>query len=157
MSGVLNLHATAVVIGVTGIMLVGPSGAGKSSLALSLMAEAAALGLFSRLVADDQLFITQQGGRVIASAPPAIAGKIEIYGSGIVITDHLQAAVMDVCVQPVNAETAERLPQTGLLFTLPGGATLPLLPLTLQGASPLARLDALCPGLTEGRPARPLR
>ncbi|TPW32590.1 HPr kinase/phosphorylase [Martelella alba] len=155
MSGGVNLHATAVVIGVSGILLVGPSGSGKSRLALSLLAEADALGLFARLIADDQVFIAHSGGRVIASAPPAIAGKIEIYGSGIAVVEHLDAAVMDFCVRPVDVKTAERLPEPELSFTLPGGEMLPLVPLMLQGAGSLARLNALCPGLADGRPARP--
>ena len=68
-----NLHATAIVIGQTGLLFVGPSGSGKSEMAFSFMTEAERCGLDAFLVGDDQVFITGRDGAVMAERPDAIA------------------------------------------------------------------------------------
>ena len=65
------VHATAVAVGLKGVLLLGPSGSGKSDLALRLIDQGA------RLVADDQVVLSRNGARLIANAPPALAGKID--------------------------------------------------------------------------------
>jgi serine kinase of HPr protein (carbohydrate metabolism regulator) len=60
------------------VMIAGPSGSGKSDLALRLID-----GGFS-LVSDDQTLVRRDGNRLLATAPPSIAGKLEIRGIGIV-------------------------------------------------------------------------
>jgi HPr kinase/phosphorylase len=77
------IHATAVVIGRAGILIKGPSRAGKSSLALALLAEAARLSLFGRLVGDDRVSVERQGETLVLRGHPAIQGKIEQRGKGI--------------------------------------------------------------------------
>ena len=64
------------------VMIVGPSGSGKSDLALRLLDRG------FRLVSDDQTIVRRDGGRLLASAPPSIAGKLEIRGIGIVDMEH---------------------------------------------------------------------
>ena len=59
----------------------GPSGSGKSDLALRLLDRG------FTLVSDDQTIVSRDGDRLIASAPPNIAGKLEIRGIGIVDMD----------------------------------------------------------------------
>jgi len=59
-------------------MLLGPSGAGKSDLALRL------IDRDFTLVSDDQTLVHKAGGRLRASAPATIAGKMEVRGLGIV-------------------------------------------------------------------------
>ncbi len=53
-----NIHATAIVVGKTGLLFSGPSGWGKSMLAFTCMTEARRLGLFTALVADDQVLLS---------------------------------------------------------------------------------------------------
>jgi serine kinase of HPr protein (carbohydrate metabolism regulator) len=59
-------------------MIMGPSGSGKSDLSLRLIDRGFAL------VSDDQTIVRRHGDRLLASAPPSIAGKFEIRGIGIV-------------------------------------------------------------------------
>lgn len=72
------VHGTCVAFGTAGILLRGPSGSGKSDLALRLIAAGASL------VADDQVMLDDVGDSVIACAPPALAGLLEVRGLGIV-------------------------------------------------------------------------
>ena len=73
-----NVHATAVAIDGRAILIAGPSGAGKSDLALRLLDRG------FKLVSDDQTLVRRDGDRLIASAPPTIAGNLEVRGIGIV-------------------------------------------------------------------------
>jgi serine kinase of HPr protein (carbohydrate metabolism regulator) len=75
------IHATCVAIKGRGVILIGPSGSGKSDLALRLIDRGAVL------VSDDYVDLNSEAGRLIASPPAQIAGKIEIRGLGIV--DHI--------------------------------------------------------------------
>lgn len=78
-----SLHASTVALDGRAVIISGPSGSGKSDLALRLMDRG-----FS-LVSDDQTFLRMEDGRLIASAPPTISGKLEIRGIGIVEVDHV--------------------------------------------------------------------
>ena len=71
------IHATTVQLGAHGVLIIGPSGSGKSDLALRLIGEGALL------VSDDQTRLTLKDGRLIATAPATIAGRIEARGIGI--------------------------------------------------------------------------
>jgi len=73
-----TLHATTVAIDGRAVLISGPSGSGKSDLALRLLDRGFAL------VSDDQTFLRVRDGRLIASAPPTIRGKLEVRGIGIV-------------------------------------------------------------------------
>ena len=73
-----NLHATTVARGGRAVLLLGRSGSGKSDLALRL------LDYGFTLVSDDRTLLRRQDKRLIASAPLAIRGKIEVRGLGIV-------------------------------------------------------------------------
>lgn len=73
-----RIHASCVAIAGQAVLLSGPSGAGKSDLALRLIDRGATL------VSDDYTVVTRDSGRVIANAPSAIRGKIEVRGVGIV-------------------------------------------------------------------------
>jgi serine kinase of HPr protein (carbohydrate metabolism regulator) len=73
-----TLHATSVAIGGRVVLLCGPSGAGKSDLALRLIDRGAVL------VSDDYSLIKRVDGRLIATAPDTIRGKMEVRGLGIV-------------------------------------------------------------------------
>ena len=70
-------HASTVARDSRAVMITGPSGSGKSDLALRMFDHG------FRLVSDDQTIVARDGDRLLASAPPNIAGKIEIRGLGI--------------------------------------------------------------------------
>jgi serine kinase of HPr protein (carbohydrate metabolism regulator) len=99
-----NIHATALLIGDRGILITGPSGAGKTTLALALV-EHFKTEKFSRLVADDQLFVAAHGGRLLCRAPAAIAGLAEVAGIGPQPIDFERAAVIDLCLELVDGES----------------------------------------------------
>lgn len=99
-SGMMILvHGTAVAVSVAnawhGVLLRGPSGAGKSDLALRLIEGGA------RLVADDQVALEAEAGRVVARAPVTLAGQMEVRGLGIIemspIADAPLCLVCDLC------------------------------------------------------------
>jgi UPF0042 nucleotide-binding protein len=78
-----TIHATALAAPAWGaspsraVLLLGPSGSGKSDLALRLIDRG------WQLIADDRTALSVADGRLMASAPPAIAGLIEVRGVGI--------------------------------------------------------------------------
>ena len=73
-----TIHASTVALDGRAVLISGPSGSGKSDLALRLIDRG------YTLVSDDQTIVQREGERLIASAPPTIAGKLEIRGIGIV-------------------------------------------------------------------------
>jgi serine kinase of HPr protein (carbohydrate metabolism regulator) len=97
-----TLHATTVAVDGRAVMLCGPSGAGKSDLGLRLIGRGAVL------VSDDYTILRRVGGRLLAAAPPNIAGMMEVRGIGLVP----MAAVSDIPVALIVdlVETVERLP-----------------------------------------------
>lgn len=84
MTSAQNVHATGIVLGRAGLILRGPSGSGKSLLALELIDQWEDRGLSARLVGDDRLDLSVEGGVLTMHAPLAIAGLIELRGRGIV-------------------------------------------------------------------------
>ena len=72
-----SIHASSIAIDGRAVLITGPSGSGKSDLALRLLDR----GFI--LVSDDQTLIRRDGNRLVASAPPQIAGKLEVRGLGI--------------------------------------------------------------------------
>ena len=100
----MSIHASAVALDpARGVLILGPSGAGKSALALELMA----LGAW--LVADDRVDLRVLDGALIASAPEAIAGRIEARGIGILAAEPLASARIALAVD-LSQDEAERLP-----------------------------------------------
>ena len=73
-----TLHASTVAVDGRAVLIAGPSGSGKSDLALRLLDRG------FTLVSDDQTILKRDGDRLLATAPPTIAGKLEIRGIGIV-------------------------------------------------------------------------
>jgi HPr kinase/phosphorylase len=122
-----TLHASCIVIRETGILIRGPSGAGKSSLAASLLAQARGRGEFAAWVADDRVVVTSCGQRLLARPHPAIAGRFEARGLGILAEPHERSAVLRLVVD--LEEAVERLPSTGELTAIVAGVALSRLPL----------------------------
>lgn len=76
-----TVHASTVAMDGRAVLISGPSGSGKSDLTLRLLDRG------FTLVSDDQTLVRKEGDRLVASAPPNIAGKLEIRGIGIVDMD----------------------------------------------------------------------
>ncbi|MBW0144966.1 HPr kinase/phosphorylase [Sphingomicrobium clamense] len=98
-----TVHATTVCRSGRAVMLAGPSGSGKSDLALQL------IDRDFKLVADDQTLLSVDEGRVIATAPPSISGKMEVRGLGIVELPVKEN--VPVCLFVSLGEQPERLPE----------------------------------------------
>ncbi|RLP23729.1 HPr kinase/phosphorylase [Mesorhizobium sp. YM1C-6-2] len=122
-----NIHASAVVLGDRGIVIVGSSGMGKTQLALTLISHARSFGWFARLVADDQVLLSVHGGRVICAAPATIAGLVEVRGVGPQPTACEMKVPADLVVRLVERHVAERFPETATEPLL--GCEVPLLKL----------------------------
>ena len=106
-----TLHASAVLLGARAVLIRGPSGSGKSKLALALIEAAGADGKlpFARLVADDRTQVDAVHGRVVARAPDALGGLIEVRGLGIRRLPYERAGVVDLVVD-LAANDADRMP-----------------------------------------------
>jgi serine kinase of HPr protein (carbohydrate metabolism regulator) len=127
----VNIHGTGIVLAGTGVMLRGPSGSGKSLLALILLDDWTARGLGAMLVADDRLDLSSNDDEVMMSAPPAIAGKIELRGRGILSRPHVASARIDLVVDLV--ETLDRMPEDAAFSTKLLGVTLARCPVPTAG------------------------
>lgn len=101
----LTLHASCVAITGAAVLLRGPSGAGKSDLALRLLDAAAGL------VADDQVRLLRDGNRLIASAPPALQGLLEIRGLGPVSHTYVGPMPVALLIDLVAPVDVPRLPE----------------------------------------------
>lgn len=99
------IHATAVAWQGAGVLLRGRSGSGKSDLALRLIDRGWSL------VADDYVVLTPGPDGLLLSAPPAIAGLIEVRGVGLARLPFLLAAPLAL-VADLISEPPERLPET---------------------------------------------
>ncbi|MEX0407664.1 HPr kinase/phosphorylase [Aquibium sp. LZ166] len=106
-----NIHATGLVAGERGLLILGASGSGKTTLALAIIAQASSEGHFARLVADDQVLVSVVGVRLAAHAPAAIAGLAEARGLGPVPVPHEPRMIVDALVRLVPAEEAPRFHQ----------------------------------------------
>ena len=93
-------------------MLSGPSGSGKSDLALRLIDGGA------RLVAEDRTDLALADGRVVASAPREIAGRMEVRGLGVLEKDALPQTVLALVVELVDPENVERVPEAATTILL---------------------------------------
>jgi HPr kinase/phosphorylase len=133
-----SVHATALVIGEAGILLRGASGSGKTATALALLAQNTAAGRFAALVSDDRTCLEHHHGRLIARAPAAIAGKIEVRGVGVVGWHCVPACVLRVVVDLVDAELFARMPEEAERRVQLMGVELPRLAFTAgAGLMPL--------------------
>jgi HPr kinase/phosphorylase len=117
-----TVHATAVLVGADGVLIRGPSGSGKSALAHALIRGG------GRLIADDRLTLSSCHGRLVASAPYATAGLIELRGRGLMGVPHEPSAVIRLVVDIVGAEGLERMPETHQLTATLLGIALPRQP-----------------------------
>jgi serine kinase of HPr protein (carbohydrate metabolism regulator) len=102
------IHATAVIVGDRGVLVMGASGSGKSSVANALIVRASARGMFASLVSDDQCLIQAVSNRLICNAPETLRGGLEIRGAGLYAVDHEPVAAIHLVVQLVESAQAIR-------------------------------------------------
>lgn len=97
-----TLHATTVALDGRAVLISGPSGSGKSDLALRLLDRGFVL------VSDDQTIVKKDGAKLVATAPPTIAGKLEVRGIGIVDVERTENAPVALVVELTSE--IQRLP-----------------------------------------------
>jgi serine kinase of HPr protein (carbohydrate metabolism regulator) len=96
-------HASCVAIGGRALLIAGDSGSGKSDLALRLIDRGAVL------VSDDQVVLSVDDNRLVASAPATITGQIEVRGLGIMAMGY--HSPMPVALLIDLAAPVERMPE----------------------------------------------
>jgi len=97
-----TLHASTVANGGRAVVISGPSGSGKSDLALRMLDRG------FTLVSDDQTIVRKDGDRLLATAPPTIAGKLEIRGIGIIDLERIDDVPVALIVELTS--DIQRLP-----------------------------------------------
>ena len=97
------VHAGCVAIQGRAVLIAGGSGSGKSDLALRLIDRGA------MLVSDDYTELTRDAGRLLASPPDRIAGRIEARGVGIL--ERAWVSGVPVCLIVDLSDPVERLPE----------------------------------------------
>ena len=135
------VHASCVAIAGAGVLIAGAPGSGKSDLALRLIDRGA------RLVADDQVVVGRRKGRVLASAPQALRGLLEVRGLGILRLPPLTAAPLALVVA-LDEAAGERLPEPHQRRI--AGIDLPMITLAPFAASAAARVRLAMVALAGG-------
>ncbi|HEX8573748.1 MAG TPA: HPr kinase/phosphatase C-terminal domain-containing protein [Allosphingosinicella sp.] len=122
------VHASCVAIGGRAVLLAGRPGSGKSDLSLRLIDRGAVL------VSDDYTELRRSGIRLLARAPAAIAGKIELRGVGIVELE--RRSDVPVCLHADLDRRPERLPEAAVVLL--AGTEIPSVALAaLEASAPL--------------------
>jgi HPr kinase/phosphorylase len=118
---------------------------GKSDLALRFLALTGESGDRPLLVADDQVVVAQNGsGELVASAPPTIAGKIEVRGLGIIELPALAEARLTLVCDLVKGEQVPRMPPHPWERTVIAGVPVRLIKLDpFEASAPLKLKMAL--------------
>ena len=123
-----SVHASAVRVGESAVLIRGPSGSGKSKLAFDLiLASRAGIVPSATLVGDDRIRLISRDGNLIARAVPELVGMIEIRGLGIRHIPFLDEAPVGLVVDLAAADAA-RLPAQDALRTAISGIALPRIP-----------------------------
>lgn len=138
-----TVHASTVAIDGRAVLISGPSGAGKSDLTLRLLDRG------FTLVSDDQTIVRREDDWLIASAPPSIAGKLEIRGIGIIDVDSVDDVPVSLLVELTS--DIQRLPDDNRERPLLG-VPLPLISIDAMAASAASKVALALDRL--GLPAR---
>lgn len=126
------LQASVVTIEDRALAIEGPSGSGKSSLALALIDRGA------MLIGDDAATLTLSGDNLIASAPPNIAGLIELHGIGLFELPVGKPTALSLIL--TLGGDPERLPKAPATRTI-HGIDIPVLPFNPGTIAPAVRAE----------------
>lgn len=135
------VHASAVGIDGTAVLLSGPSGAGKSDLALRLIDGGAGL------IADDQVVLSVRDGSLIASAPPEIAGQLEVRGVGLLTFPTIPQLAVGLAVDLTPHREIVRLPSEQRCDFL--GVPVPMIRISGMEASAAAKVRSAVRALAD--------
>lgn len=107
-----TLHATAIAVDGRAALIIGSSGAGKSDLALRCltMAPSPTLPHAARLIADDRVIVERSGNQLLASAPAALLGKLEVRSIGIFEVEPSPPAPVRLVVELTSPQATARYP-----------------------------------------------
>jgi serine kinase of HPr protein (carbohydrate metabolism regulator) len=141
MTGSSTVHASAVLVGPSALLIRGPSGSGKSRLALELIQATTGFLAFARLVGDDRIRLETASGCLLARPPQELAGLIEIRGLGVRRLPYEPVAVIGYVID--LGAPADRLPDMAALETEISGIRLPRLALPADTDAVPAVLAAL--------------
>ncbi len=100
-----TIHATCIAYDGQGVLLRGPPGSGKSDLALRAIGDGAVL------IADDRVALALVDGVVVASAPPTLAGLMEVRGVGILRLEAGRSAPVALVADLADGRAPPRLPE----------------------------------------------
>lgn len=128
-----TVHASAVAIAGRAVLIAGRSGQGKSDLTLRLIDRGAAL------VSDDYTVVRRVDGRLVATPPANIAGKIEVRGVGLLELPHEADVPVGLIIDLDVA--VERLPEE-LERRMLAGVAVPVLGLAALEASAPIKVEA---------------
>lgn len=148
------IHGSCIAVGLDGVLLLGAPGAGKSDLVLRFIDHQGS-GISgalrsARLVADDQVAVKRVDGELMASAPPALSGKLEIRGLGIVAVSAVAEVRLSLAVRLTPAAEIERLPDLEKARMEILGVALPLIRIDPAKASAPARIRAALDHMSKG-------
>jgi serine kinase of HPr protein (carbohydrate metabolism regulator) len=127
-----TVHGNTVAKDGRAVLITGPSGSGKSDLTLRLFDRG------YQLISDDRSVLKRDGERVVASAPPTIAGKMEVRGLGIVERAHQDNVAVALIVELTS--DIQRLPEDSR-ERLILGVGLPFVTIDAMPASAPAKVD----------------
>lgn len=136
MSAPLHVHGTCVACGMRAVLMRGPSRSGKSDLAFRLLRDDPSGE--TRLVADDQVVLNAVENGLVASAPPALAGLVELRGLGLLAMPSVAHARLALIVDLVARDRVPRLPEPRFEALL--GVPLPVLALHAFDLTAAAKL-----------------
>ncbi len=140
------VHATAIAAGGRAALIRGASGMGKSDLALRCLslAPTALLPCAAVLVSDDRVWLHIRDGKIVASAPAKLKGRLEVRGLGIIRVPTIELAEVALIVDLAGrGETIERLPDPWPVSLLLG-LDVPILRLwAFEASAPVKLLMAL--------------
>ena len=118
------VHASVVALDGRGVLIRGRSGSGKSSLVLALLDQPSGMAV---LVADDRVTLAVAAGRILASVPDVIAGKLEVRGQGIFDMPFVSPCSIALVVDLLPADECPRFPDENDRITTILGVAVPRL------------------------------
>ena len=147
----VNIHGTCIALSyagqTAGVLLRGAPGTGKSSLALRLIDQpgfgaGSAEPIRGYLVSDDQVLLEDVDGILMATAPAAIAGLLEVRGIGITKLRNTHFPMqLDMVIAHADAVNIERIPTPQVIEL--AGRSLPQHKIDFSTPSAAARVRTL--------------